>query len=112
MLVSRRLPHAAAAVLLGVGVAQAADAVTFLRMLHDVGPAAEANPLVAAMASAGLLVPLLLAKVGLVAVVTLVALIGDRRYPLVAAVVATLAVAAGVVGAWSNVLVLLQPLAG
>ena len=107
-----RVPHAVAGVLLSVGVAQGADAVTFLRLMRDWGPAAEANPLVAAVADAGHLPALVIAKVGLVALIVLVVALGGRRYPVAGALVATVAVGAGLVGAWSNVLVLLRPFAG
>ena len=107
-----RVPHAAVAVLLAAGAAQAADAVTFLRMVRDLGPVAEANPLVAALAHGDHLLPLMIAKAGLVSLVVGVVALAAVRYPLVAAVVATLAVGAGLVGAWSNVLVLLDPIRG
>jgi hypothetical protein len=107
-----RLPSAAIAVLLAVGAAQAADAVTFLRMMRDVGPGAEANPLVAALAGGDHLLALVIAKAGLVSLVVGVVSLAAVRHPVIAAVVATLAVGAGLVGAWSNVLVLLDPVAG
>lgn len=109
---SLRVPHAAAGVLLAAGSAQAADTVTFLRMLHDVGPAAEGNPWVAASAAGGHLLPLVAAKAGLVALVVLVVLLGAVRYPVAGALVATLAVAAGLLGAFTNVHVLLDPFVG
>jgi hypothetical protein len=62
-------PRAAFGILLAVGSAQAADAVTFLRMIRDHGAAAEGNPLVAHAATMGAVAPLLLAKAGLVALV-------------------------------------------
>ena len=105
-----RVPSAAVAVLLAVGAAQAADAVTFLRMVIDVGPAAEANPLVAALAHGDQLLPLMVAKAGLVSLDVGVVALAMGRHPVVAAVVATLATGAGLVGAWSNVLVLLNPI--
>lgn len=107
-----RLPHAAAGVLLAAGSAQAADAVTFLRLMRELGPAAEGNPLVASIASAGHLEVLLAAKVGVVGLVVLVVSLVAVRYPVAAALVATLAVGAGLLGAWSNVLVLLDPFVG
>jgi hypothetical protein len=111
--VSRRLrvPSAAIAVLLAAGAAQAADAVTFVRMIRDVGPAAEANPIVAALAGGDHLLALMLAKVGLVALVVSVVSLAAAKHPVIAALVATLAVGAGLIGAWSNVLVLLDPIA-
>jgi hypothetical protein len=104
-----RVPHPAAAVLLAAGAAQAADAVTFLRLMADLGPRAEGNPLVAAVAAQGHLGALVLAKVVLVGMVVLVVALCARRYPVTGALVATLGMVAGLVGAWSNVLVLLHP---
>jgi len=106
-----RLPHVAAATLLGVGVAQASDAITFLRLMLEHGGAAEANPIVAAIAGSGAapLAGLLLAKVLVVALVVSAVLAGWRRYPLATAAVVTLGVGAGLLGATSNVLVLLNP---
>jgi hypothetical protein len=109
MLRHLRVPHAVAGVLLAVGAAQAADAVTFLRLMRDVGPAAEANALVATVARAGQLPALVAAKVGLVGLIVLVVALVGRRYPVAGALVATLAVGAGLLGAWSNVWVLLGP---
>jgi hypothetical protein len=107
-----RLPHAAAATLLGVGAAQASDAITFVRLLVEHGVAAEANPVAASLAAAGLLPLLLLAKAAAVALVVAAVFYGARRYPLASAVVLTIGVLAGIVGATSNVLVLLHPYAG
>ena len=109
---SLRLPHAAAAVLLGVGAAQASDAITFVRLLIDHGTAAEANPIAATLAGSGMLGVLLLAKAMVVVLVVGVVLAGWRRYPVAAALVATLGVGAGLLGATSNVLVLLHPYVG
>jgi hypothetical protein len=107
-----RLPHAAAATLLAVGAAQASDGITFVRLLIEHGPAAEANPIVAALASAGMLGLLLVAKVAVVALVVGVVLLCCRRYPIAAGLVATLGVFAGLLGATSNVFVLLHPYVG
>jgi hypothetical protein len=104
-----RLPHLAAATLLGVGAAQATDAITFIRLMLDHGPAAEANPLASHLAASGMLGPLLLAKVATVLLVVTAVLVAQRRYPLVAALVVTVGVGAGLIGATSNVLVLLHP---
>ncbi len=106
---SLRLPHAAAAVLLGVGAAQASDAITFVRLLMEHGTAAEANPIAASLAGSGMLGLLLVAKALVVVLVVGVVLLGSRRYPAAAALVATLGVGAGLLGATSNVLVLLHP---
>src|SRR3954452_18136749 len=107
-----RLPHAAAATLLGVGAAQASDAITFIRLLIEHGTAAEANPIVAALAGSGMLGLLLVAKGVVVAMVVGVVLLGWRRYPVAAGLVATLGVFAGLLGATSNVLVRLHPSVG
>jgi hypothetical protein len=56
-------------------------------------------------------VTLLAAKAGVVALVVGVVALLAARYPVAGAAVATIAVAAGLVGAWSNVLVLLHPYA-
>jgi uncharacterized protein DUF5658 len=104
-----RLPHLAAATLLGVGAAQATDAITFVRLMLDHGAAAEANPLAAHFAGSGMLGPLLLAKLATVALVLAAVLVAERRYPLVAAIVVTAGVGAGIIGATSNVLVLVHP---
>ena len=104
-----RLPHAAAATLLGVGAAQASDAITFVRLLIEHGTAAESNPIAAALAGSGMLGLLLVAKVIVVAMVVGVVLLCARRYPVAAGLVATLGVFAGLLGATSNVLVLLHP---
>jgi hypothetical protein len=109
---SPRLPHVAAAVLLGVGLAQATDAITFVRLLVEHGSAAERNPVAASLAAVGLLPLLLLGKAAVVGLVVAVALYGWQRHPLVTAAVATLGVAGGLLGATSNVLVLLDPYAG
>jgi uncharacterized protein DUF5658 len=107
-----RLPHLAAATLLGVGAAQATDAITFVRLMIEHGAAAEANPIASHLVGSGMLAPLLLAKVATVALVLAAVLIAQRRYPLVAALVVTVGVGAGLIGATSNVLVLLHPYVG
>ena len=107
--ITRHLPHPAAGTLLAVGAAQAADAITFVRLMIAHGPAAEANPLVAHLVASGSLGLLLAAKVAVVLLVSGVMLLGWRRYPLASAAVATLGVAAGILGATSNVLVLVHP---
>jgi hypothetical protein len=102
-------PRAAFAILLAVGSAQAADAVTFLRMVRDHGASAEANPLVAHLAGFGHLGPLVLAKLALVALVIAAFAAARQRHAVAGALVATLAVVAGLIGAFSNVAVLLAP---
>jgi hypothetical protein len=92
--------------LLAIGAAQAADAITFLRMLRDHGIAAEANPLVAHLAGIGSSGPLMLLKTLLVVEVVCIVVVVGRRFPLVGAMVATIAVIAGLVGAYSNLAVI------
>ena len=109
---SVRLPHVAAAVLLGVGVAQATDAITFIRLLAEHGTAAEANPVAATLAGLGLLPLLIAAKAAVVGLVVMTAVAGWQRHPFVTAAAATVGVVAGLVGATSNVLVLIDPYRG
>ena len=95
--------------LLAVGSAQGADALTFVRMVRDHGLRAEANPFVAALAAGTDLSVMVLAKAALVVfVVSLFALIA-ARHPLTACLVATGAVIAGLIGAYSNVAVITGP---
>ena len=102
-------PRAAAGMLLAVGTAQGADAITFVRMVRDEGLRAEANLLVAYLASFGDLLPLVLLKAVLVVLVVAVFALIARRYPVGGSVVATVAVIAGLVGAYSNVAVIVGP---
>jgi hypothetical protein len=98
---------AIAAVILAVGTAQAGDLITFIRMVLSEGPAAEANPIVAQGIDSVGLPTLVFAKVCLfvlvVAIVEVLAHAGAGRRARTAAFVATFAVAAGIVGAFSNV---------
>jgi hypothetical protein len=107
-----RIPNAAAGMLLAVGSAQGADALTFVRMIRDHGIGAEANPIVAALAAGGDLLAMLVLKAALVALVVAIFALVVARHPLVACLVATLAVAAGLVGAFSNVAVIVGPQRG
>jgi hypothetical protein len=95
--------------LLAVGSAQGADALTFVRMVRDHGIRAEANPLVAALAAGGDMAAMVVAKVALVVIVVSVFAIVVARHPLVACVVTTVAVVAGLLGAFSNVAVIAGP---
>jgi hypothetical protein len=98
-----RLRLAVAAVLFAVGSAQAADVITFIKLMAIHGAAAEANPLVAQ--GYGLLgvLPLIAAKVALVVlVVALFAVIAQFRGRL-GSLVATTAMVGGLVGAFANV---------
>lgn len=103
----RSAPPPVAALLLAVGVAQLADGITCLRMLADQGLAAERNPLVAGLAAAGAPGLLLVLKVALVIEVVAVCALLGRRAPVAAAMVAAVGMAAGLIGAFSNVAVLL-----
>jgi hypothetical protein len=102
-----RTPHHAAGLLLAIGSAQMADAITFVRMVRDHGIEAELNPLVAGLAAMGASpLLLLLLKVLLVIEVVAISAIIARQLPAAGAVVATIAVVAGLVGAFSNVAVI------
>ena len=94
------------AILVAVGTSQIADLLTFLRMIAAHGAEAEANPVVALAASAGQLVPLIVIKVALVVLITAIYTLLSGRYRLLGSLVATLAVLAGIVGAFSNVAVI------
>lgn len=95
---------AAIGVLLAVGVAQASDLLTFIRMVTLAGVAAELNPLVALGANTLGFVPLIAAKAALVLLVVAVFAIVARSHRRVAATVATMGTIAGLFGAFSNVL--------
>jgi hypothetical protein len=100
----RQVGLAIAAVLFAIGIAQGADLITFLRLMIEHGPGAEANPLVrAGVAQLGVL-PLIAAKAALVALVGAAFAIVVRTRPRVGLLIATSATAAGLVGAFSNVL--------
>jgi hypothetical protein len=94
---------AALAALLAVGVAQASDLLTFLRMVSIAGIGAELNPLVSEGADTLGFVPLVLAKAALVVLVGAVFTIVARSHRRTAATVATLGTLAGLLGAFSNV---------
>jgi len=95
--------------LLAVGASQGADAITFVRMIRDLGLGAELNPLVVRLASAGELAWLVLLKAALVVVVVAVFALVVRRHVVTGSVVATIAVIAGLVGAFSNVAAIVGP---
>jgi len=95
--------------LLAVGSAQGADALTFVRMVRDHGIHAEANPLVAALAAGGDLGAMVVAKVALVVLIVAIFAVVVARHPVVACLIATTAVAAGLLGAYSNVAVITGP---
>jgi hypothetical protein len=104
-----RTPNAAAGMLLAVGSAQGADALTFVRMVRDHGIRAEANPVVATLAAGGDLGAIVMAKAALVVLVVAVFAVVVARHPVVACLIATAAVVAGLVGAYSNVAVIAGP---
>ena len=104
-----RIPNAAAGMLLAVGSAQGADALTFVRMVRDHGIRAEANPFVAALAAGGDLGAMVIAKAALVVLVVAIFAVVAARHPFVACLIATVAVVAGLVGAFSNVAVIAAP---
>jgi hypothetical protein len=91
-------------VLLAVGIAQAGDLLTFMRMIALRGPAAEANPIVVHILLNVGLPALVLLKVGLVAMVAVTFVLVVKRHQRVAAFVATLATVVGLIGAASNIL--------
>ncbi|HEX5827364.1 MAG TPA: hypothetical protein VFY23_07575 [Candidatus Limnocylindrales bacterium] len=95
-----------AVMILAIGLAQAADAITFVRMVRDHGLRAEANPFVAHLASMGDVAPLVVLKVLLALEVVAVVSIIRRRHPAAGGLVATIAVLAGLVGAFSNLVVI------
>ena len=97
--------------LLTITVAQMLDLGTFVRMVGERGSAAEANPIVAQLL-VGMGLPFVaVAKVAALSVVVAVVVVlagrpdapGHRR---LAAVVVAAAVLAGLVGGWTNALVL------
>ena len=97
-----RTPNAAAGMLLAVGSAQGADALTFVRMVRDHGIRAEANPFVAALAAGGDLGAMVVAKAALVVLIVAIFAVVVARHPLVACLIATAAVVAGLVGRLSR----------
>jgi len=98
-----RVRLAVAAIILAVGSAQAADTITFVRLMADHGPRAEGNPLVAAgVLSLGVL-PLVAAKVALVVLVVAVFAIVVRTHSRLGSAVATAGTAGGLIGAFANV---------
>lgn len=87
--------------------AQLLDLATFSEMIRQVGPQAEANPLVAAMFAMGGLPAVAIAKVGLTSiVVAIVAWLANRPTSrlatLLVGVVIAAGIAAGIVGGATN----------
>ena len=97
------MPLLAAAVLT-MSAAQLLDLATFMAMVRAVGPAAEANPLVAFLFGAYGFPMVAIAKVLLVAMTTAIVamLVGVRPRPRWAAAVITAGIVVGLVGGISN----------
>jgi hypothetical protein len=93
---------------LTMSAAQLLDLATFIAMIRAVGPAAEANPLVAFLFGLYGFPIVAIAKVILVAVVTAIVaiLLGARPRPRLAGAVIAAAIAVGLVGGISNSAVL------
>jgi hypothetical protein len=97
--------------LLTVTIAQMLDLGTFVRMVELHGPVVEANPLVKELI-VGMGLPFVaVAKIaGLSVVVAVLVVLAGRTeqpgHPRLAAAVAASAVIAGIVGSWTNALVL------
>jgi hypothetical protein len=94
------------AVFLSVGIAQAGDLLTFVRMVLTVGVHAELNPIVRGGVGTVGIQGLVIAKVALVLFVVATFAFVYRYHPRVAALVATIGTAAGIIGAISNVIAL------
>jgi hypothetical protein len=97
-------PIAIAAVLLSVGIAQAGDLLTFVRMILSVGIHAELNPLVKGGVGTVGIEGLALMKIALVAFVVATFAFVYRYHPRVAVLVATVGTAAGLIGTISNLI--------
>lgn len=89
---------------LTMSAAQLLDLATFVTMVREVGPMAEANPLVGALFAAYGFPMVAVAKVVLLAVVTgVVALLArPESRPRLAAAVVAVAIVVGVIGGLSN----------
>jgi len=97
-------PTAIFAVLLSVGIAQAGDFLTFVRMILSVGIHAELNPLVKGGVGIVGLEGLAIMKMALVAFVVATFAFVYRYHPRVAVLVAVVGTAAGVIGTISNLI--------
>jgi hypothetical protein len=97
-------PVAILAVLLSVGIAQAGDLVTFVRMILSLGIHAELNPLVKGGVGIVGLEGLAIMKIALVAFVVATFAFVYRYHPRVAVLVAAVGTAAGVIGTISNLI--------
>ena len=79
-------------------VAQLLDLATFAEMVHRVGPAAEANPLVAAMFEMGGVPAVAIAKIALTAIVAaVVAWLAGRPTSRLTSVLVAIVIAAGII---------------
>jgi hypothetical protein len=97
-------PVAIFAVLLSVGIAQAGDFLTFVRMILTVGVHAELNPLVRGGVGVVGLEGLAVMKMALVAFVVATFVFVYRYHPRVAVLVAVVGTAAGLIGTISNLI--------
>lgn len=97
-------PVAILAVLLSVGIAQAGDLLTFVRMILTVGIHAELNPLVKGGVGIVGLEGLAVMKMALVAFVVATFAFVYRYHPRVAVTVAAVGTAAGLIGTISNLI--------
>jgi hypothetical protein len=96
------------AAVLTMSAAQMLDLVTFMAMMREVGPAAEANPLVSVLFGAYGFPMVAIAKVTLLALVTGIAAIlaNVPANPRLAGAVVTVAILVGVIGGLSNAIAL------
>jgi hypothetical protein len=94
------------AVLVSVGIAQAGDLLTFVRMILSVGIHAELNPLVKGGVGIVGIEGLAVMKIALVAFVVATFAFVYRYHPRVAVLVAVVGTAAGLIGAISNLIAL------
>ena len=95
-------------------IAQLLDLGTFVRMIWAHGAASEANPLVATLLLGHGLPFVAIAKIAalsfvVAAIVVLAGRLDRPRHPRLAAAVVVAAIAAGLVGGWSNAAVILGP---
>ncbi|MGH2467990.1 MAG: hypothetical protein ACRDGL_09730 [Candidatus Limnocylindrales bacterium] len=103
--------HATSPLLAGPGIAlfvlaQLADLVTFLMMIELRGVVAEANPIVVAFLDVDRLGLLIAAKIAVWAVALSCAALLARRTPRLAEFVVVFGIAAGLFGAFSNLITL------
>ena len=97
---------AAFGVFVAVGLAQAADLLTFIRLMAVHGAAAELNPLVAhGFGTLGLL-PLIASKAALIVLIAAVFAVVSRRRARLSTVIASAGMVAGLMGAYSNIVAL------